>query len=666
MGLLSPWWLLAGAVGAMLPVWLHLLQQHKQDPVEFASTMLLERRTESTTYQRRIKYRLLMALRLLIVLFIALAFAQPFLRKPPALLNAANTLHIVVVDNSFSMREGDRLDAARRAANSALPSAATAQIWSFGSHVSYLTQNSTDRTEWTAAISSIGPSDEKSSFAELARALRDTARSQGRPLRVTFITDAQRSALPPSFGDLGLEPGTQLKVIDIGRKLPNYTVEAVNAPRTVSDPAKARIHATIAAFNAPAARKTVALKVNGKTLKTLTVDVPENGRASAEFTGLDGPYGWLRGEVEITDADALPGDNRFLFAVERSDPRKVLLIDEQRGSRAGLYLKAALEAGAESFFTVEEMSPGAAANARLSNYAFVILHDPGINTKGSESALKSYVEGGGAILLAAGPQTGALPAIPVAGFPVNGSRVASRGTQRFFSPANVDPTYPSLRRAGRLDGVRFFQYVAADPGPDALVAARLEDGSPLLVEKKIGEGRILVFTSAFDNAGNDLPVKPSFVPLIEQTAAYLGRVEDRSSSFVVDSYLDLRSDQKRASSVEVIGPRGERALSLKEAATASTLRLLEAGFYDVRRENDRQELIAVNVDRRESVLDPAGRENLELWEKSGSPTPASGPTPSTDSPAPDPQSYWWWAALLAFLVLLAETLVSARYLQVKA
>lgn len=667
MGLLSPWWLLAGAVGAALPVWLHLLQQHKQDPVEFASTMLLERRTDSTTYQRRIKYKLLMALRLLLLLLVALAFAQPFLRKPPAILNAGNKLQIIVVDNSFSMREGDRLETAKREAGSALSAGAVAQIWSFGSHVSYLTQSSKDRADLTAAINSIGPSDEKSSFAELSRALRDTARSQSRPVDVTFITDAQRSALPPSFGDLGLEPGTTLKVVDIGRKLPNYTVETVNAPRTLSDLTKAKVNATIAGFHAPAAKKTVALKVNGKTLKTLTVDVPENGRATAEFTGIEGPYGWLRGEVEITDADALADDNRFFFAIERSDPRKVLLIDEQRGSRASLYLKAALEASADSFFAIEEMSPGAVANARLANYAFVILHDPGVNAKGIEPALKAYVESGGAILLAAGPQTAALPAIPVAGFPANGSRVASRGTQRFFAPANVDPTYPSLRRAGRLEGTRFFQFVATEPGADVLVAARLEDGSPLLMEKKMGEGRIVIFTSSFDNSTNDLPVKPGFVPLIEQTAAYLGRVEDRSLSFVVDSYLDLRSDQKRASSVEVIGPRGERALSLKEASSANTLRLTEAGLYDVRRENDRQELVAVNVDRRESELEPVSRENLALWEKSGAATAnAADGSQSAEAPLPEPQSFWWWFALLAFFALLAETFVSARYLQVKA
>ncbi len=667
MGLLSPWWLAAGAIGAALPLWLHLLQQHKQDPVQFASNMLMEKRTESTTYQRKLKYKLLMALRLLLLLLIALAFAQPFLNRPPAILNAANTLSIIVIDNSFSMREGERLASARREANSALPMTGQAQIWSMGSHVSFLSPVTKDRGELTGAIQSVGATDEKSSYAELARALRDAARSNARPLKITFITDAQRTAMPPSFGDLALETGSALKIVDVGRKLPNYTVETVNAPRTISDLTKAKVNATLTAFNAPAAKKTVALKINGKKIASKTVEIPENGRVTVEFTGLEGPYGWLRGEVEIEDADALKEDNKYFFTVERADPRKVLLIEEQRGSRAGLYFKAALESSAQSFFAVEDMSPAGAANANLSNYAFVVLNDPGINIKGIEGPLKKYVEGGGAVLIATGTQTGAMPTVPVAGLKVTGSKVASRGTQRYFAPANMDPTYPSLRRSGRMEGVRFFQFAGLEAPAGALVAAKLEDGSPLLIETKLGEGKVITFASTFDNVSNDLPVKPGFVPFVEQTAAYLGKVEERTSSYAVDSYLSLRSDLKRASSVEVIGPDGQRALSLKEAATANTLRLGESGFYDVRRENDRQELVAVNVDRRESDLDIVPRENLQLWENTGTSAGTSGQAANVmDSPSPEPQSFWWWVALVAFAILVAETLLSARYLQVKA
>lgn len=669
MGLLSPWWLLAGAVAAGLPVYLHLLQQHKQDPQEFPSTMLLERRTESTTYQRKLKHLLLMALRMLLLLLVALAFAQPFLNRAPGVLDVGNTLHLVVVDNSFSMREGDRLEVAKREARAALPSGAMAQVWSFGSHASFLTPVTKDQGELTGAIASIGPSDEKSSFAELSRALRDAARSQGRPLKITFVTDAQKSGLPPSFADLSLEPGSELKVVEVGRKLGNYTVETVNAPKTVSDLTKAKVVATVTALNAPAAQRTVVLKVNGRDLQSKTVAVPENGRATVEFTGLEGPYGWLRGEVEIRDADALEADNRFYFATERADPRKVLWIEDQRSTRAALYFQSALEASSQSFFTLEQMSPAAAGAANLASYAFVVLHDPGVNVKSIETKLREYVEGGGAVWIMAGSQTGAMPAVPVAGIPTQGSRVASRGAQRFFAPANVDPTYPSLRKTGRLEGTRFFQFVEMKAPEKAVVAARLEDGSPLLIEQRQGEGKVVVFASGLDNAANDLPVKPGFVPFVEQTAEYLGRVEDRAASFVVDSYLDLRSDTQRAASVEVLGPKGERALSLKEAAAANTLRLVESGFYEVRRENDRQEVVAVNVDRRESQLDPVERENLQLWEKSGAGQLTEGGAAvaaGLDGPAPEPRNFWWWAALLALCALLAETYVSARYLQVKA
>jgi hypothetical protein len=199
----------------------------------------------------------------------------------------------------------------------------------------------------------------------------------------------------------------------------------------------------------------------------------------------------------------------------------------------------------------------------------------------------------------------------------------------------------------------------------AQVAAKLEDGSPLLIEQKVGEGKVLTFTSSFDNATNDLPVKPSFVPFVEQSAAYLGRVEDRNTSYAVDSYLDLRADRERASSVEVIGPKGERALSLKEAATANSLRLTDSGFYDVRRENGRQELIAVNVDRRESDLDPETAENLKLWEGTGANSGSASQAGTLEAPNPEPQSFWWWVALLAFVALLAESFLSARYLQAR-
>ena len=78
MGFLAPWFLV-GALGVGLPIWLHLLKQHKTTPLPFSSLMFFEKRTQSSIKHRRLKYLLLFALRVALLILLALAFANPFI-----------------------------------------------------------------------------------------------------------------------------------------------------------------------------------------------------------------------------------------------------------------------------------------------------------------------------------------------------------------------------------------------------------------------------------------------------------------------------------------------------------------------------------------------------------------------------------------------------------
>ena len=59
MGLLAPGFLALGVAAVALPIWLHLLQQHKSTPLPFSSLMFFEKRTQSSIKHRRLKYLLL-------------------------------------------------------------------------------------------------------------------------------------------------------------------------------------------------------------------------------------------------------------------------------------------------------------------------------------------------------------------------------------------------------------------------------------------------------------------------------------------------------------------------------------------------------------------------------------------------------------------------------
>ena len=667
MGFLAPWFL-AGAALIGLPLYLHLLRRHTTTPRPFSSLMFFERRTQSSIRHRRLHYLLLLSLRLALLLLIVLAFANPYVKRS-AVAAAGDKLLLLVVDDSFSMRAGTRLQDAKDEALSVLGSrhaATRAQVAILGSRVEMLTQPIQDPALLRAAVEEIQPGDSRSNFAELARAARSLAESTRAPVELHFFSDMQKSSMPASFAELSLPPGVSLVLHSVANSAQsNWAVESVRAPGRVWDTKKARVSATIAGYGTAAATRSVSLLINGKKVASQAVEVPANGRADVEFQSLDVPYGFSRCEVRIDSADALPADDSYLFSVERSDPQPALLVHESADARSPVYFGSALGSAAESSFSFESLTPERAANAPLSKYAFVVLADVGSLPSQLENDLVRYVQAGGGLLVAAGTNTGHRSRVPVMQDTIIGTHDYSRDGARYLTAGDVDTSHPSLAASGRWAGAKFYYAVAVDPS-GARVVARLTDQTPLLLDKKIGEGHVLLLTSGLDDLTNDLPVQPVFVPFVKQTALYLSGTTDRGGSRIVDSDLELRTSKDQAVSVEIVDPAGRRPLTLQEATTAESYPLKSSGFYDVRLANGRRDLIAVNPDRRESNLAAVPEEDLALWRGASagnaSAQPQAAAAPAADSGPAKPRSLWWYAMLLVLLAGIAESVVASRYL----
>jgi hypothetical protein len=663
MGFLAPWFL-AGALAVGLPIYLHLLQRHMTTPQSFSSLMFFERRTQSSVKHRRLRYLLLFSLRLALLLLLALAFANPFINRSAASMTA-DKLMVLVLDDSFSMRAGTRLADARREALSVLASrtpSEKAQVVALGSQPRLMTQVTQDPAELRAAVNAIQPGDSHATFGELARLVRSMADSVRTPIEVHLISDMQKSAMPGSFAEMALPANATLVLHPVATDaVPNWTVESVNAPGEVGDPKKAQVQAVVAGYHTPAATRMVSLVVNGKTVATRSVAVPASGRATVQFDSLDVPYGLTRCEVRIDAADALPADDVSLFAVERSDPQRVLFLHEANDARSPLYFRSALTSAAETAFTLDAVTVDAAANLDPSKYAFIVLSDVISLPSSLEDSLRKYVQGGGNILVAVGTSGARRGRIPVTGDAIVDTHYYSRDPERFLTVGDADSSYPSLEKADRWSGVRFYFAVRVNPG-NSRVAAKLTDQTPLLIEKSLGEGHVLILASGLDNLTNDFPLHPVFVPFVEQTARYLSGIQRRSGSALVDSYLELRNAKEQAVSVEVIDPAGQRPLSLKEATSAQSFQLTSAGFYELHLANGRHDLVGVNADRRESDLDVIPADVLALWRgnpAAGQPQAAAEAQTQVNT---RPYSLWWYVVLILFTVTLAESLVASQYL----
>lgn len=663
MGFLTPWFL-AGTLAVGLPIWLHLLKKHKTIPLPFSSLMFFERRTQSSIKHRRLRYLLLFALRTLLVVLIVLAFAHPYVRQTATASRRQGEVTVLALDNSLSMRAGNRLQQAKQAAKSVvggLRAGQRAQVLAFGARVQAMSEVTDGHNPLNAAIDSIEPSDTRTSFAELARSMRSISQSLHLPLAVHLYSDMQQTGWPQNFNDLRLNADVQLQPHGIeAKEIPNFAVENVVAPRRVYEGKKSRVLATIAGFGTKKATRTVSLILNGRVTETKQVPVPENGRAPVEFLSLEVPYGRNKGEVRIDSGDTLPADDVFYFSVERADPRHALFVQETAGSRGLLYFKAALEASGQAAFEIDPATVDQTTNLSPAKYAFVVLSDIGALPAQFENQLRDYVRTGGSVLISLGHLSVGRTKVPVSGEAIGEAGYAGREGARFQTAAYLDASHPSILKADRWDDVKFYQVIHVAPG-NSRIAARLSDQTPLLLDQQIGEGHVLVFASTFDNIANDFPIHASFVPFIEQTARYLGRLDNGPSSVLVGTFEELRDSKEKGAAVDVVDPKGERALSLEEATKAQNIQFGMAGFYDIRRPNGRNELVAVNSDRRESDLTPVSPDSLTLWQNTAQGTADGGSTTTAEQ---KPLSLWWYAMLVVLALAVAESLLGNQHLSV--
>jgi hypothetical protein len=663
MGFLTPWFL-GGLVAVGLPIWLHLLRKHKTTPTPFSSLMFFEQRTQSSIKHRRLRYLILFALRTLLVILIVLAFAHPYVQQQILPLTRSGEITVVAIDNSLSMRAGDRLAQAKRAAKTligSLRAGERGQVIAFGSRVAAMSEITDDHSTLNGGVDAIEASDSRTSYAELTRSLRSIAQATKLPLDVHLYSDMQQTGMPPNFNDLKLNAAVKLETHPIDAKpAANFAVENVVAPRRVYDAKKARVLVTVAGFNNQKATRRVTLVLNQREIESKNVDVPEGGRATVEFQSLEAPFGMNKGSVRIDSADALPSDDTFFFSVERVEPRHALFVHEAENTRGLLYFQAALDAAGQSAFVMDPATVEQVANVSPSKYAFVVLSDISGLSPAFETQLREYVRGGGSVLIALGRQAVSSSKVLVAEMRVDGSRYTGREGERFQTAAWLDAGYPSILKDGRWDDVKFFQAIRVQPGK-ARVAAKLADGTPLLMDEQLGEGHIVVFASTLDNIANDFPVHSSFVPFVDRTARYLGRIDDAPPSVPVGSFAELRDSKEKGAAVDVLDPKGERALSLEEATRAPNIQFTMAGFYDIRRPNGRNEMVAVNADRHESDLTPVSPDTLSLWQNT-----AQGTAGTSEGAAGEqkPLSLWWYVMLAVLALAIAESYLGNRHLSV--
>lgn len=312
MTFLSPF-ALALATAAIVPLLLHLRRRRVARTVEFPAARYLARATRDHERTLRARSSLLAALRILLVLLLALAAARPLARFGSGHGRAAV---VVLVDNSLSSGAvaGGRsvLDAEIDVARSILGGAAVEDRLSLVTADGSVTSG--DAATVRQALDEMRP---LAAAGDLAAALR-TATALARSARdaapaVVVLTDGQATTWQDASGEATVVWTPR------GEPPPNRAVVAVE-PRPAHWSGRGTLHATLAS-GAPGDTLPLRVDVEGRTLARASVSPAAGGDAETDVVVSGAPAGWSTARVALPPDELPADDERWVALWNGSAPR---------------------------------------------------------------------------------------------------------------------------------------------------------------------------------------------------------------------------------------------------------------------------------------------------------------------------------------------------------
>lgn len=344
-GLLAPAALAASALA--IPILIVYMLRSRRPRQVIPSTFLWESATKNVSATRpwdRIRSNVLLILQLLLLAALVLALAQPYRAAP----GVAGEHLVLVIDASGSMAAIDhqpsRIDAARAEARrlvGSLDPGASVSVVAADSRPRVLIASSNSRDAVEQAIDAVEPTEADPDLAE-AFLLAESLEVPGDPASIGLITDGGLSEEEIEL----VPPGTIVR--QVGGSASNVSIAGLEVGE---GPNGFRAFVQVENFGNDA--QTVELSVDVDEISIVEEEVDVAARSRTERSYDLGPQGG-RVVAAIDHEDHLPHDDRAFAVLERTTPRRILLVTEGNFFLENLLAQLP---GAEVVVRAQEASP---------------------------------------------------------------------------------------------------------------------------------------------------------------------------------------------------------------------------------------------------------------------------------------------------------------------
>ena len=693
MGILAPLYL-AGLAALSLPLILHLVRRTPRGRQVFSSLMFLTPSPPRLTRRSRLDQLLLLALRLTALALLVMAFTRPFLRAAATLSfsDVPSRRVAIMVDTSASMRRGDLWQQAITTVERELEELAPHDeiaLYAFDSRLKTIAEFEEDATtDSTAARRDLlrqqlrklrpgwGATDLGTALTTVASELdaaSDARQSAAEP-HIVLVSDLQKGSRTESLATYEWPPrvrvtahqltpkGTtnafaQLLTSEEETAASELRVRIVNAADSEKDQFFVRWSSPSTSRTAVSAKETeTAVYVPPGQSRVLKLPRPETSKALDRIA--------LRGD-----------DHEFdnVFYVVPPLQQNVRLVyggndaaDDPQGLQ--YYLRLATAGDPLRRVTFQMLEGEDFTMLAADSPPQLVVISRAVST-GVQAALKAYVERGGSLILA--PQDGEaatllrslLDDVELVANPAKRGEYLLLGEIDFDHPLFAPFAGPQYSDFTKVHFWKHRPLRLKSPATTRIVA-QFDNGDPAILERTMGDGRLLVFASGWQPEESQLALSSKFVPLVGAILDQACGGGEILASVAVDEPVPLRAGMHK-SPLAVVKPDGKK-VELAADSTSFTQND-QPGIYRAGTAADAQRF-AVNLAATESNTTPLAMDQLEqLGVKLGTSVTRAERLnrirQQRDTELESRQKIWRWLVVAAICGLIAETWWAGRAAQ---
>lgn len=391
---------LFGLFAIAIPIVVHLFNFHRYKKVYFTNVSVLRDIEIRTRKQNNLYKWLLLLFRCLIVIFVVLMFAQPYLKdEQKALVQEGENVVVVFVDNSFSMQnasdKGIMLDKAKLKAKEIVESYSSADKFCLLTmDLAGKERHFMNREMFLQSLSEVEITPTSKMFSEIyntAHKLLNQTNNNSK--RCFFVSDFQKV-----FIDESNFKQDSIENIFVPLEVKNQSNVFIDSlwieSKSIMPQSDLELKVSIKNSSEDDVEKLpLKLIVDGEQVAISSVDLLANERKVVNLNFTISRSGVLHSKLAIEDSPVL-FDNDFYFTLNVRDKVKVLSLNQ---STENAYLK-------RLFNTDEQVSlhNESVANPNYSSfgtYSMIILNGLNEIGEGLSEELKKFVENSGSLMI---------------------------------------------------------------------------------------------------------------------------------------------------------------------------------------------------------------------------------------------------------------------------